>query len=272
MFCGERCLLGLYRANVSSFCLHGRKPTQHTHTLSLTHTHKALVGRQMYGKDPDTSWDSRSEREVKPWVVWSRTGRCSVGAGAACPHCLRSPVVPWLLWPKILPRWLPVLIPDQRSAPVPHPSWCSFSASCLVSKGTVLFGSGPGVICLVLACGSGWGPANMVPRPSTQQCWAGQGQMGPELHFCDEPSLVSLHPWATWQEREESVCSHVMERVRRQCWSWDGWLPLENSRLSPTEGWRKVAARSNRQTRESTSGWRIYSRAVFYMHWSEFHL
>lgn len=41
----------------------------HTHTLTHSHTHKALVGRQMYGKDPDTSWDSRSESEVKPRVV-----------------------------------------------------------------------------------------------------------------------------------------------------------------------------------------------------------
>jgi len=94
-----------------------------------THTYKALVGKPMYGKDPDPSWDSRSESEVKPNVVWSRTEHCSVGTGATCPHCLRSPFVPWLMWPKILPGWLPVLIHDQRSAPVPHPSWCSFFAS-----------------------------------------------------------------------------------------------------------------------------------------------
>lgn len=99
----------------------------------------------------------------------------------------------------------------------------------LVSQGAVLFGLGPGFICLVLVCGSGWGPANLVPRPSTQWCWVGQGQRGPGLHFGEEPSLVSLYPWATWQEREEIVSSHVMERVRRQCWCWDGWLPLENS-------------------------------------------
>ena len=41
----------------------------HTHTLSLTHAYKALLGKQMYGKNPDTSWDSRSESEVKPCVV-----------------------------------------------------------------------------------------------------------------------------------------------------------------------------------------------------------
>ena len=34
-----------------------------------TYTYKALVGKQMYGKDPDPSWDSRSESEVKPSVV-----------------------------------------------------------------------------------------------------------------------------------------------------------------------------------------------------------
>lgn len=161
---------------------------------------------------------------------------CEAGLGAAVlgqgPHALTVLGAPWFLDFCGLRSCLDgcqsgYMIGAQPPCPIPVdvPSL----PLGLVSKGTVLFGSGPGVICLVLVCGSGWGPANMVPRPSTQRCWAGQGQMGPELHFCEEPSLVSLHPWATWQEREESVCSHVMERVRRQCWCWDGWLPLENS-------------------------------------------
>lgn len=100
----------------------------------------------------------------------------------------------------------------------------------LVSQGAVLFVSGPGVICLALVCGSGWGPANLLPRPSTQWCWVGQGQMGPGLHFGEEPSLVSLYPGPLGRKGRRLFPVMSWRGVRELgVGAGIGWLPLENS-------------------------------------------
>lgn len=62
--------------------------------------------------------------------------------------------------------------------------------------------------------------------------------------------MVSLYPWATWQEREGDCFSHVMERGEKAVLVL-GWVAASGEfMIVSNRGLRKVAAGNNRQRRD----------------------